>query len=221
MTVLIVALGFLALLIVGFISLLRDLGVLVEKHNFLTEFRNRFVKFAIAYFDDQKLEDKEYQWLLENVDEASSTLGGADAMTYRPPFANYIVNNYQLLINLIPSFNTSMGAHRDDATSAESILTRFTGQLNKYIKRSRKELRNPVNWLVEGVAVVLSVPLLLLSKFGILSKSIYGKIRSSRFLRFIAGVISLISMIDAVYVIVTKSSFTVELVKQLLDVVLK
>ena len=105
-----IILGFVTLLLIGFVSLFRDFMLLVEKRDLLAEFRQRFVKFAVEYFDKDKMDNKEYQWLLENIDEVSSILGGADTMTYRPAFANYVINNYQLLINLIPSFNSSMGA---------------------------------------------------------------------------------------------------------------
>lgn len=214
-----IALGF--VMVVGFISLLRDINMMVEKYDFLIEFRSKFVKFAISYFEEDKLDSEKYQWLLENVDEASSALGGMDTMTYKPAFANYVIPNYQLLINLIPSFNSSMGAHHDDATSAQSILTRVTGSLKKYIDIERKKLRNPINWLIEGLTVILSTPLLLLKQFGILSKNTYGSIRGSRVFHFIVGVVGLISTIDAIYVIVTGDSFTVELIKNLAGFVLK
>lgn len=183
----------------------------------MVEFRNRFIKFAVKYFDDGELDNKEYQWLLENVDEISSLLGGADTMTYRPAYANYVINNYQLLINLLPSFNSSMGAHRDDATSADSILTRYSGSLGKRIAEQRKKLRNPINWLLEGVAIILSMPLLLLKQFGILSKNTYSTVRNSGVLRFISGLIALVSAIDTAYIIMTRNSFTVELVTQTID----
>ena len=193
--------------------------LLVEKRDLLAEFRQRFVKFAVEYFDKDKMDNKEYQWLLENVDEVSSILGGADTMTYRPAFANYVINNYQLLINLIPSFISSMGAHRDDASSADSILARFIGTFNKYIENSRKKLINPINWLTEGVATILSMPLFLLGQFGILGKNVYGRVRQSRLFGLLAGIIGLISTADAIYAIASGNSFTVEFIKKVLGLI--
>lgn len=109
------------------------------------EFRNRFVAFAVEYFENENLEEKEYRWLLENVDEVNAILGGSATMTYKPPFANYIVKNYELLINLLPEFNSSMGAHRDNATTAESILTRYIGSMKKLIQKRQKKLRQPMH----------------------------------------------------------------------------
>lgn len=193
--------------------------LLVEKRDLLAEFRQRFVKFAVEYFDKDKMDNKEYQWLLENVDEVSSILGGADTMTYRPAFANYVINNYQLLINLIPSFNSSMGTHRDDASSADSILARFIGTFNKYIENSRKKLINPINWLTEGVATILSMPLFLLGQFGILGKNVYGRVRQSKLFGLLAGIIGLISTADAIYAIASGNSFTVEFIKKVLGLI--
>lgn len=217
MIILFAVAGLVLVLGIGFFSLFRDIGLVTEKHELMVEFRNRFIKFAVKYFDDGELDNKEYQWLLENVDEISSLLGGADTMTYRPAYANYVINNYQLLINLLPSFNSSMGAHRDDATSADSILTRYSGSLGKRIAEQRKKLRNPINWLLEGVAIILSMPLLLLKQFGILSKNTYSTVRNSGVLRFISGLIALVSAIDTAYIIMTRNSFTVELVTQTID----
>ena len=217
MIILFAVAGLVLVLGVGFFSLFRDVGLVMEKHELIVEFRNRFVAFAVKYFDDGELDNKEYQWLLENVDEISLLLGGADTMTYRPAYANYVINNYQLLINLLPSFNSSMGAHRDDATSAVSILTRYTGSLGKRITEQRRKLRNPINWLLEGVAAILSMPLLLLKQFGILSKNAYGRMRNSRVLHVISGLIALVSAIDTVYIIVNRNSFTVELLTQVID----
>lgn len=214
-----IILGFVTLLLIGFVSLFRDFMLLVEKRDLLAEFRQRFVKFAVEYFDKDKMDNKEYQWLLENVDEVSSILGGADTMTYRPAFANYVINNYQLLINLIPSFNSSMGAHRDDASSADSILARFIGTFNKYIENSRKKLINPINWLTEGVATILSMPLFLLGQFGILGKNVYGRVRQSRLFGLLAGIIGLISTADAIYAIASGNSFTAEFIKKVLGLI--
>lgn len=214
-----IILGFVTLLLIGFVSLFRDFMLLVEKRDLLAEFRQRFVKFAVEYFDKDKMDNKEYQWLLENVDEVSSILGGADTMTYRPAFANYVINNYQLLINLIPSFISSMGAHRDDASSADSILARFIGTFNKYIENSRKKLINPINWLTEGVATILSMPLFLLGQFGILGKNVYGRVRQSRLFGLLAGIIGLISTADAIYAIASGNSFTVEFIKKVLGLI--
>ena len=214
-----IVLGLITLLLTGFVSLFKDFMLLIEKRDLLVDFRQRFVKFAVAYFDKGKMSDKEYQWLLENVDEVSSILGGADTMTYRPAFVNYVINNYQLLINLIPSFNSSMGVHRDDASSADSILARFIGTFNKYIEKSRKKLINPINWLTEGVATILSMPLFLLGQFGILGKNVYGKVRQSRLFGLLAGIIGLISTADAIYTIASGNSFTVEFIKKVLDLI--
>lgn len=218
--ILFVAIGFVLILGIGFFGLLRDIRLAAEKHELMMEFRGRFIKFAIEYFEKEELNSKEYQWLLENVDEISSLLGGADTMSYRPAYANYVINNYQLLINLLPSFNSSMGAHRDDATSADSILTRYVGSLGKRIAEQRKRLRNPINWLLEGVTILLSIPLLLLKQFGILSKNAYNTARNSGILRFISGIVALVSTIDTVYIILTRNSFTVELATQAIEKIL-
>jgi hypothetical protein len=216
MTVLIAVAILIVILAIGFASLFRGVYTLNQKYEFIVKFRNKFIKFAVAYFEQDKLNEGEYRWLLENVDEASLMLGSAARMTYRPPFANYIINDYELLINLIPEFNTSTGAHRDNVTSAESILTRFSGTLKKTIDKERGKLKNPIVWLVEGIAVILSLPFLLLNEFGLLNGRLYDKVRQGRLIKFLAGAIGIISTADTINTTFTGNSFTIELIKRLL-----
>lgn len=216
MVVYIVIFGFAVTLMVGFLCLLKDLNLLIEKSDLLIKFHTEFIRLAEGYFKTGKLNDKRYRWLLANVDEVSGTLGGADTMVYRPAFANYVINDYRLLINLIPSFNSQIGPHPNDAANADSILVRYISVLNKQIEKDRKRFINPISWLLEGVSAILSTPIWLLSQFDIFGSGTYDKVRHSYVLRLISGLVSLISTVDLVYSIISGNSFTMEFIKKLI-----
>lgn len=114
-----------------------------------------------------------------------------------------------------------MGAYRDNATTAESISTRYIGSMKKRIQKRQKKLRQPIAWLIEGITVALSVPFLLLREFGLLSTEVYGKVRHGKVTRLIAGLIGLISTVDTINAIVTGNSFTIDIVQLLVGVVSK
>ena len=171
---------------------------------------------ANIYFSDNKISDGDYEWLLVNVDEVNNMLGAAGSISYKPAFANYIHNNYQILINTLPQFKTRNGVEHDDISFIEALLKRFTGVLSKTIKDQQNDLKNPIKWFSEGISFLLSLPFAFLKSIGVLSASKYGRTTDSSIFKATAGVISLVSFIDAAYAVITGNSFTVQIIQSLI-----
>lgn len=200
----------------GFINLIIGLYRLTEKHKLITEFTKRLIKMANIYFSNNKLSDGDYDWLLANVDEVNNMLGSAGSISYKPAFANYIHNNYQILINTLPQFKTRNGVEHDDISFIEALLKRFTGVLSKTIKDQQNDLKNPIKWFSEGISFLLSLPFAFLKSIGVLSASKYGLTTSSSIFKVTAGVISIVSFIDAVYAVISGNSFTFQIIQSLI-----
>jgi len=212
----IVILIFIGIALFGFINLIIGLHRLTEKHKLIAEFTKRLIKMANIYFSDNKISDGDYEWLLVNVDEVNNMLGAAGSISYKPAFANYIHNNYQILINTLPQFKTRNGVEHDDISFIEALLKRFTGVLSKTIKDQQNDLKNPIKWFSEGISFLLSLPFAFLKSIGVLSASKYGRTTDSSIFKATAGVISLVSFIDAAYAVITGNSFTVQIIQSLI-----
>lgn len=203
---------FFGILIVGFVHLVIGIYKLNAKYELITEFTKRFINLSNIYFDKGDVSSENYEWLLANVDEVNNMLGAAGTISYKPAFANYIQNNYQVLINTIPHFKTRAGVEPDEVSFIEALLKRFASVLNKSIKDERRDVKNPFKWFLEGVSVLLSVPLNILKSLGVLSSGAYGKVTKSGLFKAIVSIIALISFVDTLYTIFSGSSFTVQII---------
>jgi hypothetical protein len=212
----IAVLTLIGIVLFGFIKLIIGLHRLTEKHKLITEFTKRLIKMANIYFSDNKISDGDYEWLLANVDEVNNMLGVVGNISYKPAYANYMHNNYQILINTLPQFKTRLGVEHDDISFIESLLKRFAGVLNKTIQGQRSDLKNPIKWFSEGVSFLLSLPLAFLESIGVLNTSNYSRAKSSRLFKALVGIVSVVSFIDALYAIITGNSFTVQIIQSLI-----
>lgn len=209
---LVALLVFFGILVVGLVHLAVGLYRLSTKHALITEFTKRFINLSNIYFDNGNVSSENYEWLLANVDEVNNMLGSAGTISYKPAYANYIQNNYQVLINTIPHFKTRAGVERDEASFIEALLKRFASVVNKSIKEERRDIKNPFKWFLEGVSVLLSVPLNILKSLGVLSAGAYGKVTQSSLFKGVVSFVALVSFVDTIYTIFTGSSFTIHLI---------
>jgi hypothetical protein len=183
-----------SLMTLGYFSLLRKRKNLIAKHTFTTEYLNKFGEFSNQILNQEKLSDQLYIWLTKNVDKMQEMLGLAGMVQYRPPFAKYIITNYQILINTLAQVPNGM-AEEDDIRFCLNLMLRFVGVLEGSEKDINKNLRNPLVWFLEGVRLVITSPLYLLYSFGLLGSSTVERISESPFARFISGIIALIGFL--------------------------
>jgi len=202
-----------SILIIGFFKLILSLRTVNKNGNLLVEFTKKFIELANAYYSDEDFQNENYEYLLANVDEVNNLLGGAGVIAYKPAYANFMHNNYQILINTLPQFKSQMGPHQDDVTSLESILKRVAGVIKKEATAQISDLKNPLKWFSAGISSILSLPLTFLKSIGLLSNRSYNKVKTSGVFKFLIGIISLISFIDTIYTIFTGTSFSIQLIK--------
>lgn len=202
--------------LIGLINIIVGLYRLNERHSLLVKFTKKFIKMANDYFTNDSFSEEDYEWLLANVDEVNNMLGVVGTISYKPAYANYIHNNYQVLINTLPQFKSSLGVHHDDISFIESLLKRFAGVLGKTIKGQKSDLNNPMKWFSEGISFFLSLPLAFLESIGALSAINYGRAKSSKVFKAMVGIISAVSFMDAVYAIIAGHSFAVQFIQSII-----
>ena len=159
--------------------------------NFAIDYLNKFREFSKAYLDNNNFDSKLYEWLIFNSTKIQTQLGSYGVLAYRPPFANYMFENYQIIVNTLPKMRTG-GVHNHDIMAVDDTLMRYIGMLGDIINSSRKNLFNPFIWLRIGIQNILTLPLQIFYWLGILSHSVLIKIKDNIFIKIISAIIIII-----------------------------
>lgn len=200
--------GILIVFVVGFVNVYKRHSRVVTKIDFAGEYRNKFVEFANKYFQTYDrfsrsgdFDGELYVWLTMNVSKIQNYVGSFGVMSYKPAFQNYMFNNYQIIINTIPKFREGQ-VENLDVGAVDDCLLRYVGYLEEYSKETLKNLRNPIVWFREGFREILSVPIFILSWFGIISNRTVNSIKDSLTYKVIAGFIALVTLVSGLVTII-------------------
>lgn len=215
--------GILAKFIIGFIQVYNRHNRVVKNIEFADEYRYKFVEFSNKYFESYdrwsrsgNFDGEKYVWLTMNVSRIQNNLGTFGIMDYIAPFQTYKVSNYQIVINTIPKFRD--GSIQDfDVNSVDDSLLRYIGYLNEYQKHTLRNLKNPIIWFREGFREILSIPIFILSWFGIISNRTLNSIKNSLIYKVISGLIALVILISGIVTIVVGYDQTIEFINRILN----
>lgn len=222
MITLLIILGILTVFIIGFVQVYNRHSRVVKKIDFAGEYRNKFIEFSNKYFETYDrwsragdFDGQLYVWLTMNVSKIQGNLGTFGIMDYIAPFQTYRVSNYQIVINTIPKFRD--GTVKDfDVNSVDDCLLRYIGYLEEYSQDTQKNLRNPIVWFREGFREILSVPIFILSWFGIISNRTVNSIKDSLIYKVISGLIALVTLVSGVVTIIVGYDQTIEFINRLI-----
>jgi hypothetical protein len=200
--------GLIIVLLTGLILTFRRHSKILKDLDFAREYREKFVEFVNHYFKNNdrwsnkgNIDGENYVWLTMNVNKIQNKVGGFGIMTYKPAYQNYMINNYQLIVNTLPLFREGK-VENFDANSVDDCLLRYLGHLENNTQETFKNLKNPIIWFREGIREILSIPILLLSWFGIFSTRTVNRIIDSTFFKIIAGLFALVTFISGVVTII-------------------
>jgi hypothetical protein len=214
--------GILILFVLGLIEVYKRHSRVVSKIDFAAEYRNKFIELANKYFQDcdrynrsGTLNNELYVWLTLNVSKIQSNVGTFGVMSYKPAFQNYIINNYQIIINTLPKFRDGQ-IQNFDVGSVDDCLIRYIGYLEEYKKETGKNVKNPIVWFREGFKEIISIPLFILSSFGIFSRRTVDSIMDSVIFKILAGLIALVTLVSGLVTIVVGYDQTVKFVIDLM-----
>jgi hypothetical protein len=214
--------GFVCILVVGFLQVFNNQKRLVKKLNFSDEYRNKFAEFSNKYFKDYdrwsqsgEFDGELYVWLTMNVNKMQEYLGTFGVVEYLAPFQTYKVSNYQVVINTLPLFRDGK-VKSFDVNSVDDCLLRYIGFLDNIQNENFKNIKNPVIWFREGIREILSIPIFLLSWFGIISNRAVDSIKNSLLFKLVAGLISLVTFISGLVTIIVGKDLTLEFIQNLL-----
>ncbi|MDN3204320.1 hypothetical protein [Algoriphagus sediminis] len=213
--------GILVIFIIGFVQVYNRHNRFVKKIDFAGEYRNKFVEFANKYFKNYdrwsrsgNFDGEQYVWLTMNVSRIQNYLGTFGIMDYIAPFQTYKVSNYQIVINTLPKFRD--GSIQDfDVTSVDDCMLRYIGHLEEYQKDTQRNLRNPIIWFREGFREILSIPIFILSWFGIISNRTLNSIKDSLIYKVISGLIALVTLVSGIVTIIVGYEQTLKFINKI------
>lgn len=193
------------LFIIGFISICVKKIKNTAKHDFLQQFHEFFHTYVVSHGKDST----SYYWLIHRSEKMQTQLGVQGVINgYQAPYSKYRVNNYPVILNIIPEINKYLQHEILDNLATQYInlisetLVRHKGCLDDLDCDLLKRIKNPLIWFSEGVSLVVSVPFYLLRIFGVLSSQHVNYITSSKYFSVFSGLISFIGFVSAIITIV-------------------
>lgn len=218
-----IILGILTVFIIGFVQVYNRNSRVVKKIDFAGEYRNKFIEFSNKYFETYDrwsragdFDGQLYVWLTTNVCRIQGNLGSFGIMDYIAPFQTYRVSNYQIIINTLPKFREGQ-VQNFDAGLVDDCLLRYIGYLEDYNKETEKDVKNPIVSFREGFKVIISIPLFIISSFGIFSRRTVDNIMDSFIFKIFAGFTALVTLVSGLVTIVVGYDQTVKFIFGLIN----
>lgn len=222
MTTSLIILGILSVCIIGLLYVVKKHSDDSQRLQFADEFRNKFIVFSNRYFQtyDRYTRTGEfdvdlYVWLTMNVSKIQNHVGSFGFMYYKPPYQNYMINQYAIIINTIPKFRNGQ-VEKFDAGAVDDCLLKHIGNLEENIKNYSHHIKNPIIWFREGFKVVLSIPFYVLGWFGIISNRKLTSIRESLIYKVISGLVALVTLISSIVTIIVGYDQTLAFIQKYL-----
>lgn len=222
MVTLLIIIGFLLILIIGFVFVFKRHSVVIEKYVFTNEYRNKFNEFSVKYFENNSgwgfkgnIDNELYVWLTKNVNKVQNYVGVFGLMSFKPALRNFYINNYQIIINTIPKFRDGK-VETFDVNAFDDCLLRYIGFLEEQKNEIRKQVKNPIIWFRDGCREIISIPFSILFWFGIISNKSVLYIKESWFYKVISGIFALLTLVSGLVTIIIGYDQTVEFVNRLL-----
>ena len=196
------------LLIVGLVRLFRRVKHVGEKIKSANEFYNKFSLYLKSQGEDSEI----YAWLIQKSPKIQSEMGAYGYLdSFRPPYANYVIRNYQIIVNIIPeirrelqddSYLRNVQALNEYGALVQESLLRHLGVLSDKQEIEKQRLKNPIIWLSEGVSWVLLFPISVLSWVGLIGETIVRKITLNPLFKMIAGILTILGGFSTLMTIV-------------------
>jgi hypothetical protein len=206
--------------LIGLLRLVMGLRNVSEKRDFATSFLMKLQE----YVKSDGRETDTYGWILNHSNKMQNQMGYQGVYAhYRPPFQNYFVSNYPVIINMVPELRRALEDRllsnrlaNQYFNALQEAIIRHIGSADDIIKEITRELKNPFIWLREGVRAIIAIPVSLLVWFGLITDSVADKIKTSILFKIFAGSVATIGFISAIVTIALGWNDFLEKIKSIL-----
>lgn len=192
-----IVVGIVIVLGIGLLRIVQGIRETNLRIEFTNKYADKFDDFIMKYTNGD-FDYKEYTWLTHHVIKMQRELGDNGIISfYRPAFANYAYNSYQLLINTLPLIREG-NAHINDIGKCMDMMVRHIGMLEDVLDARKKNLRNPFIWLVEGVNFIVTLPLRIAYWTGLFKYQGFEKVANSFIFRLISFLVTVIGLFSSI-----------------------
>lgn len=202
------------ILVIGFAKILFEFFKIKKSINFINEYHYKYSQLVNDYTNKNIIDSELYNWLIKYSDKAQEEVGIIGIVDYRPPFAKFMLKNYQFIINILPQLRIGK-IHDHDIASLDDMLTRYSGILEERTKHIIAKIINPLIWLRQGVQQILSIPILILFWMGIIKSESKNNFIGNRIFIIISGLISFLALISSIITIIGGKHLLLDLLKKI------
>ncbi|MEX6700184.1 hypothetical protein ABS315_11245 [Peribacillus frigoritolerans] len=192
------------LIVFGFILKIRDISRFNNELEFLIEYNESYVLYLDKFLNSGTQSEEEsqlYTYLIKKSRKAQELLGSSGLIDYRPAFANYMVSNYPLVANIVQSLRNP-AILSDELQWVNNFLLIRISKYEETIARIKREMKNPIQLLQEGVQFFVTFPITLLYWSGIIKYGTFMKISDNIIVKFINFIIIIVGLMSSLVTIV-------------------
>jgi hypothetical protein len=156
-----VALAIIAISLYGVLKLIIKQRKYEARHSFGVEYLENLRK----YWESRGRDLEVYSCLIHRSNKMQNDMGVHGVMHgYKPPYQNYIIKNYDIILNMVPELRKCLDdeiisdhlAHQFMSLLQESIV-RYLGSIEDHQDYIVKEIRNPIKWFRDGVRDIIAI----------------------------------------------------------------
>lgn len=173
-------------------------------YNELAEYTSKFVSYLNNLYSSKTItpDNSTYVELLTKSAHIQSLLGDLGRIDYQEPFTNYVIRNLQIVINFIPHLQNPQ--YKDgEFRLLQSVLLIRIGQYEELLNQIKKDIKNPLILLREGIQFIVTLPISLMFWTGLIQYSTKSKIYNSFFIKFVSFIIVFLGLISSIITIVS------------------
>lgn len=204
---------------IGFIKIKIDLRKIADNIKKCEEYRGKLKEFKV------KIENNEFSSeIFEYLNYKSGTIQNligyfGIAVSYKPPYSNYILRNYQIIINELSYLydyysNNMQNLIFDSLMTMDSCILKYIGHVKDKEEKLLKGLYNPFIWLREGIRIIVQFPIFFLYWTGIIKYAKYTKILDNILFKIFSAIAGTLGFLGTIITIVTGYENFINIVSQ-------
>lgn len=212
--------------VLGFIIKFVEVYDLDKRLSFTKEYRNKFIALCNDIFSNNHFDQSIYYELTAAVKEMQAELGDDGIYAYvQDNLKGVATRNYQALVNFLPELRTAISVKQNSImvmrlsqsiADCDDMFVRHIGTLTSQIDTARKEAKNPFSCFAEGVRTIITLPILLLKWFGIISGTTSMKVKSNWIIKVISIFVTLVGFVGSVITIIIGWKQFLEIINKIL-----